>query len=247
MDNKRVYVGFILDKSGSMAKVWKPTVAGFNTQIKAICEGAKEEGLETYVSFSVFDREVHPVYFGKSVNYLNEISEEDHEASGDTSLFDAIGAMVNSMGEISEEADPANSYLLFILSDGQDTHSKKFTREQIGELIKTKQETKKWTFTFMGCDQNLLDVNKHLNIPLGNIANFSKSGSGVAYASSSNARQTKAYMRAKMAGENYSTGFHGQNGMIADYSIEEKLPENTDNLKTFNTTGYAVKSEKPKK
>lgn len=244
-DKKRVYIGFCLDKSKSMERIWSATIKGVNAQIKSICEDAGSNGIETLVSLTVFDHNVTPVYFGKSVNYLSEIAEETYQPLGGTALYDAIGAMTHSMTEISEEADPANSYLLFVFSDGDDRNSKKFTRKACGDLIKEKTDTKKWTYTFTGCDQNLLDVSKYLNIPQGNIASFSKSGGGMMFAAARNIDRTKSYMKGKLAGLESTASFHGAE-TIADYTVDEKLPENLKNVKTFNNVKPPVSESKGK-
>ncbi len=239
-----------------MERMWQATIKGFNDQVKSLCEGAKEESVETIVSFFVFDRLVHPVYLGKSVNYLTEISETDYLPKGDTSMYDAIGQMVHALTEISEEADPANSYLVNILSDGKDTHSKKYTQATCGELIKHKQDTKKWTFNFMGANQNLLNVNKNLHIPLGNIANYAATGSGMAYAASKSAGQMKKFLKAKASGLESTASFHGSEE-LCDYAEQEKndkLPETTEGLKTWFNGSYGaggvklpIDAPKPKK
>ena len=220
--NKRTFIGIILDKSGSMQSIWKKTIAGINKQILAIQEGATDSEVDTYVSFYVFDKNTHKVFEAKSINFLTEIAEEDYQPKGDTALYGCLNDMIDSLSEVAEEADPDNSYLVYVFSDGDETVARD-RRAATGQRIKEKQDGGKWTFSFVGCDQDLTVINEHLNIPLGNIAKFSKSSIGTETAFENQASSVKKYLKSRASGQMQMNSMYSEAGKMADFSVSGKI------------------------
>jgi hypothetical protein len=232
METKRLFIGICLDKSGSMASIWPETIAGLNKQILAIQEGATDSKVDTYVSFYVFDKETHKVYDAQSVNFLTEVAEEDYTPKGTTALYGCINDMIDSLSNVAEEANPNNSYQMFIFSDG-DEQVAKHLRAATGQRIKEKQDSGTWSLIFVGCDQDLTAVHTHLNIPMGNIGMFKKSKGGTESAFAASADGMKSYISQRGAGQMQTKNYFGGGDKIADLS-EGQAVETSANITSLS-------------
>jgi uncharacterized protein YegL len=171
----RTYIAFVLDRSGSMKNILQQTIDGFNKQIDAI---KKEAVGETFVSLVTFGTDVTPIFFNKSIDRLEYIGVHNYRPSGWTALYDAIGYTVNRLTNEAEHTHDA-AFWVIIVSDGAENHSVdyKFT---LPTLISNKQYTGKWTFTYVGSNQDLSVVSNYLNIPTGNTVPWTNDAQGTA-------------------------------------------------------------------
>lgn len=169
------HVGILLDKSGSMAPIWKTTIGGLNEQISILKNNNVDE---LKITFITFNGKIDISCLGVALQNFGKLEWGDIVPKGNTSLYEGIGKVVECLENISLGD---SRKLVYILSDGQDTSSKSVSREQAGELIKSKQ-SEGWTFVFLGCDQDLNKINKELNIPLGNIGKYEKTTKNTRFA-----------------------------------------------------------------
>jgi hypothetical protein len=122
-----------------------------------------------------------------------------------------------------EITDPNNSYLVIMVSDGKERCSKRFNAGSVGALIKECTDTKQWTFSYLGANQNLGNVSKVLNISRGNMANYSADLKGSAVAWSNTNKQLDGFLKARRTGVKSTANFHkvGFNSLddsITDYT-----------------------------
>lgn len=166
---KRVYNLVILDESGSMESIKKPTIEGFNELIQSIKHSLKESPeIGQYVNFYSFNgggiKEHLPLIDATHLTYL---SEKNYQPDNMTPLYDAIGYAVNRLkAAIEKETD--YSVLVTILTDGQENVSKEYTFEAVASLIKD-LKSKGWVFTYIGANHDVettamnLNINNHLH------------------------------------------------------------------------------------
>ena len=178
MKNKTTLYHFVIDQSGSMAGSEKATIAGFNTQLKTIQELKTEHPDENYLcSLTLFNDEINDVFRYADVEKLRALNIETYRPNGSTALLDAIGKSIFSIKEkfgkdISEDK---MSVVLVIITDGHENCSRMYTYHDIAQLIKTLDNTGKWTFSFLGADFDAIHTSHMLNIRKENVMNFSKS------------------------------------------------------------------------
>ncbi len=70
----------------------------------------------------------------------------------------------------------------------------------MAEILQGLQKTQRWTFGYMGANQDLADVSKHLGIPKGNTLSYMSSRVGTAVAHQQVSDSVRAYSRGRPRG-----------------------------------------------
>ncbi len=201
------HIAIVLDRSGSMGPIRAEAVAMFNEQIKAIKETTK--GMDTKVSFATFSTVADkPLIFNESADKLVPLTEASYTPDGWTAMFDGVGSMIDALNKLPEASDEDCSFLMVIISDGAENYSREYNAVSIAEKIKTLQATKRWTFSYLGANQDLSVVSQTLNIPLGNTYAFASTGIGTNAASTVNSTSTRSYMGSRAKGMTSSASFY---------------------------------------
>jgi uncharacterized protein YegL len=209
------YVAIILDKSGSMDTIKNEAINHFNEQLQVLQEESSapnkvakkmlqnedSNAVETYVSFITFNQNVTTLIENDDVNNISEIDSSTYEPGGTTALYDAIGQTIEKFQSYDDINDPNVSVLFTIITDGQENASERFAgdsgRKKVKSQIDELQETGKWTFTFMGANQDVMETAVDgLGIRAGNTMSFDHSSEGMTVASSTHTMSTRAYFSA---------------------------------------------------
>jgi uncharacterized protein YegL len=213
MKRGRTYVVFILDRSGSMPKL--ETVKGYNKQVVELLEEAEnpDKG-ETFASLVTFATKVTDEFFNVPIEILREMHPSQYNPSGWTALYDAIGYSIDKLCKITDINDEYNSYLITIISDGENNRSRFWTEERLAAKINELNNTNRWTFTYIGANQDLSKVRSSLNLKSGNTQSYDSSGRGTEAAFASNATQMKKW-------------FKNKNSSLKGYSSENYFEDQT--------------------
>jgi len=173
------YVTFILDRSGSMQSCVKETINGFNENVQVIRRTAKENDMEdaTFVSLVQFNDQIEFSQFAASLEKLQEIDDRNYQPNGSTAMLDAIGEALSRMDrEIAD--DDNNRYLVTVFTDGEENASKEYTYETIGKMIRSRTNTNRWTFSYIGANQDLSKVADRTHIPRQNMMAYTSDREG---------------------------------------------------------------------
>lgn len=172
---KTLHVAVVLDESGSMTSVKKETLSGLNEYIQELKK--KEDGINTTFSLITFSGTVNCRIIAKPIEEINELTNKDYIPSGTTAMYDGVGIAIGTL-KSETVADEYTDYLLLVISDGEENASKEFTSEKIAYMIKECQDTKRWTITYMGANQDLSIVKETLNLHDNNITLYNSSNTG---------------------------------------------------------------------
>jgi hypothetical protein len=240
MSTIRTHVALILDKSGSMQKIRDSALMSFNEQIqtlkresnspdaiakKMLVSGGNPTGVETYMTLVTFNDNVDFLNFDQNVNDIEEFPEDQYKPDGSTALFDAIGQTIDRFtSEIQGLDDPDTGMLFIIVTDGQENASKTWGQEEGRQKLKSRieelQESKKWTFTFIGSEKVMETAVDHLGMHAGNTAVFAaKSASGWAGATRSMAMGTGNYMKHRMMKETSVASYYSGDDADVDSPV----------------------------
>ena len=150
MQNHLTEIVFILDRSGSMASLEQDTIGGFNAMI----EKQKREAGAAYISTVLFDNYSEVIHDRLTLEKVPVMTEKEYFVRGCTALLDAVGGAIHHIGNIHKYARPEDvpeKTLFVITTDGMENASRKYTYEQVKQMIEAKKELG-WEFLFLGAN-----------------------------------------------------------------------------------------------
>lgn len=174
----------IIDRSGSMTGLEKPTISGYNEYLKGL---RNEDNLR--VTTVLFDNEIIYLNNNCPIKKAKKLNNENYIPRGGTALVDAVCGTVNKYKNKVKKDDKA---LVLIITDGEENSSTEYTSNQLKKIIKG-LEKKNWTFTYLGANQDAWSVSKKFGFSHGNVATYKASGTGTLRAYASMASNTHVY------------------------------------------------------
>jgi uncharacterized protein YegL len=175
----------VLDKSGSMSSVKGPTISGFNETVANIRQLASKDPSQTHtVTLVTFSDENQNVCWRESLASLKELNDQDYMPSGYTALCDAMGRTMYRMQEElaadNKDNDDVINVLLTVITDGEENRSKQYSASDISKMNEEFKKSSKilWTVTYIGANQDVMEVAKKYNISVSNVASYASTGVG---------------------------------------------------------------------
>ena len=162
---------FILDRSGSMQGLEGDTIGGFNS----LLEKQKKEPGEAFVSTILFDDRVEVLHDRVRVGRVPPITREEYYVRGCTALLDAIGEAIHHIGNIHKYArseDVPEHTLFVITTDGMENASRRYSAQQIKQMIQRQKELYGWEFLFLGANIDAVETAGHLGIAPDQAVNY---------------------------------------------------------------------------
>ena len=141
----------ILDKSGSMQSLQAETLAGLNKFIK---DQQQEEGTCNFTLVQ-FNQHVSTVINRQAIEKVELLSHSSYQPDGYTALFDAVGSTLQTAMETQyflSRAQTAERVLVFIITDGMENASTRYTKPMIQQMIQNLTTNKGWEFQFFGAN-----------------------------------------------------------------------------------------------
>ncbi len=207
--SRPAHVALILDRSGSMESCRDETIGGFNEYAQQVRATAAQEGLQVRLTLTVFNHEVRVPLFEQPLTRLHPMSRKYYVPSGSTAMLDAVGETIDRL-ERDGTGIADTSVLVCIISDGHENASQRYSYADVAERIQRLTATERWTFTYMGANQDLSVVSDRLNIPVANTASYAATEAGTADAWKRQRRATSRRMSQIKAGERASTDFYAE-------------------------------------
>ena len=177
MQKTQVFNVIMLDRSGSMQRLRQAAVDGFNETLAGI-KKAQEKFTDTqkhYVSLVTFcSCETHNVFDKVHVDDARPLNMDDYEPCCCTPLFDAMGFTLTAMHKHVKDLDDV-AVVVTIITDGMENASKEYNGSNIKALVETLRK-EGWTFTYMGANQDAMEV--AMSMAIRNARNFDYSSEG---------------------------------------------------------------------
>ena len=178
-------LGFVLDRSGSMASLAAEAIAGFNTLIseqRAVSPSA-------LFSLSLFDHEDLLLHDAVPIAQVPPLTRDSFVPRGGTALNDAIGAMITRIGK---RAKRQTRVLVAILTDGMENGSRQYSRDDLLSMITYRRTTYDWQFVFIG-PKDALAYALSIGIPRSNVVAFNADPAGLRLIMSRLSKSMRAY------------------------------------------------------
>lgn len=197
------HIAFVVDRSGSMRRIRAKVVQVFNAQLAALLKNSEESGQQTFVSFYTFQSNVDaPRFFARPIGKVDKLTALS--CTGLTALFDAVGQSIVDLGEIDDEKLDNVSFLVVVLTDGHENHSRRY-KTKIKDMLSKAQSTGRWTFAFL-VPKGGESVLKRFGIPQGNIQTWQTTTQGLRDLGQNMQRGLQTFYTARQKGQRAVVG-----------------------------------------
>ena len=173
----QVFNVIILDKSGSMEAIRRAAIDGFNETLAGI-KKAQERFADTqqhFVTLLTFcDCEKKYVFDKVPAAEARPLTMDDYQPCCCTPLYDAMGFTLTSMRRHVRSIGDA-VVVVTIITDGLENSSKEYSGKAVKQLVE-ELKGEGWTFTYMGANQDSVEV--AFNLSIRNARNFDYSHHG---------------------------------------------------------------------
>jgi hypothetical protein len=189
VDQKPTQIVVVLDRSGSMDFIARPTVEGLNSFIKEQ-RNAKGDATMTLVQF---DHEYQIDYTAKPIKDVKDlINGETFRPNGTTALFDAVGKTINDL-------NTTDDVIFVIITDGHENASKEYDQKKVFGLIEEKKNMG-WNFLFLGANQDAIKAGTSMGISASNSINYNANAGSVNTLYSNVSSKVSSFRSSKFSG-----------------------------------------------
>ncbi|NLE68682.1 MAG: VWA domain-containing protein [Clostridiales bacterium] len=147
---------FILDRSGSMAGLEADTIGGFNAMLKK----QQAQPGQARVTTLLFDNAHEFIHDRLDLAAVSPLNPDSYFVRGSTALLDAMGKSIQKVDRVMAATDPEHrphQVLFVIITDGMENASRRFTREQVVQLVHSRRQMG-WEFIFLGANMDAIQV-----------------------------------------------------------------------------------------
>ena len=170
----------ILDKSGSMHSLQAETIAGLNNFIR---NQQQEEGLCNFTLVQ-FNQDVTVTIKREPILKVKALTADSYQPDGYTALLDAVGSTLQNAMETHfflANTQIPERVLVFIITDGMENASTRYTKPQILKMIKELTINKGWEFQFFGANIDAFSEAQTIGISNDQTKQWSYNKEGVNY------------------------------------------------------------------
>jgi len=171
MKNHYSEIAFVLDRSGSMESCREAAIEGFNSFLQ---NQQRTKGLAK-LTLILFNDEYLVLIDALPVAEILPLDDDSYVPRGSTALLDAIGRTIDELGArfaaLPEQYRPMQ-VIVVILTDGLENSSQNYTWQQITDAIEQQSEQHRWTFLFLGANQDAIATAAQMNITAANAAAY---------------------------------------------------------------------------
>jgi hypothetical protein len=187
-------IAFVLDRSGSMERCRAAAIEGFNL---FLAEQQQVGGLAK-LTVVMFDDEYLVPISSIPIQEIVPLTHETFVPRNCTALLDAIGQTIEDLGSRLEKMSAENrpsQVIVAILTDGLENASRRFTWKEVAARIKHQTDAYKWTFLFLGANQDAIATAAQINIAANNAASYFPDRAGSRASHKAFSRKARALRR----------------------------------------------------
>ncbi len=193
-----IYNVIILDESGSMSSIYRPTIQSMNEVISGIRKNQKEfPDQRHYVTIVTFEGNgpegIKTRRDRVPIQTVEDFTDMDYCPGGCTPLYDAMGITLNHLESV---ILPEDKVMATVITDGYENSSREYSGNTIKALV-SRLRAKGWVLAYIGANQDAVEVARELNIK--NALNFEATPDGM----SETAIRFKSAARKMAAAVNY--------------------------------------------
>lgn len=190
------HVAFLLDRSGSMQSVAEQTVSGINEFLR---EQREQTGACTFTLVQFDDEDPQEVVYDmQPIAEAAPLTAATFIPRGSTPLLDAMGMLIESTGArlaAMDEPDRPGAVILVIMTDGMENASRRFSSDQVFEMIRHQREVYQWQVMFLGANQDAIAQAGRLGVDPGASLTYAANDDGVRHAMASSSHHVAHFRR----------------------------------------------------
>lgn len=177
----------LLDRSGSMQSIADDTIGGFN----AFLAEQKAQPGDATLSLVQFDSEGYDVVIdAKPLADAPNLTTKTFQPRASTPLLDAMGRVITDAGarfKAMAEGERPENVVVVVITDGHENASREFTAERIKAMVTHQTDVYKWSFIYLGANQDAILVARYMGITMDSAATYTADphGTRAAYAGAS--------------------------------------------------------------
>ena len=235
---KLVFAALVLDNSYSMRPIAHPARKAFNDILASFRSNASS--VETQVSVILFGNSTRVLYSGHDPRYVPDIA--DYNPNENTALFDGVGRAIETLKAIPRSQADEVSYLVFVITDGEENHSTLWNARSINAQVAALQGSGGWTFAYQVPRGYKNSFVRSFGVSPDNVREWEQTDVGTREVSSSTTRGVDAYYKSVQASAApvQVSSFFVQTDMsqVTAKQVHTKLDDLSDRFKS-----YEVKAE----
>jgi uncharacterized protein YegL len=226
---KTTYVALVVDESGSMDSMKKQAISLFNENLNTMKVEGKKNNIRNVISLIKFSSKAEVIHKNVELDVINEVDNNSYSPGGYTAMYDGIGTAISVLKSAPDYNNKDTAFLVLVITDGEENHSREFQGHQISEMIKDlEQNDKRWTFTVLGANLDLNKLADTLGIKGGNVQSFNFSDDGFEQASGVMSRGIVNYSSVRASGQMSVENFYDtDNDSVLD-SLQTHITDNTN-------------------
>lgn len=191
-------IGFVLDRSNSMAGLKSVAISGFNEWLKI----QKNAPGECEFTLTMFDSDIDTPIRNEPITIVNYLTDKKYrpEDGGMTALYDAIAITIRAIDGTMQPGDRA---LIPILTDGLENYSKEFSLRSGGQarikaMVESYEKKGNWTFAYLSASLSAINDATSIGIMRTNAAQFEATPQGTQAAFGRMSTSTATYRAASV-------------------------------------------------
>lgn len=228
------HIAILVDRSSSTQGIAPDIIRQFNAQAEFINERSKAADQSTHLSLYTFSTEAdHPLLFEVPLDLvaLRPLTNSAYRIDGWTAMLDSIGLAITDLSRFHESSNLAaenHSFLIIVLTDGEENKSRKFNARSLQQLMDSKVRTDAWTFAFLVPKGGKRTLMQEFSIPEGNISEWGQTAAGVVEASRNTQAGLEHYFTARSKGQRATRSFFQTNlATVSAKVVSQNLEEVT--------------------
>jgi len=225
-------MALVVDSSGSMSSVVDEVVATFNDSVATIKEESKKYSQETTVTLVDFNDRVTETYFNADPATLKKLTRDQYRPGGSTALLDAVGHTIEKFKAMKDSDDDNVSYMITVVTDGQENASRRFDPGTLRALLKKMQATDRWSFSFLVPPGDKEALVRDYLVPAGNVREWEATTEGAREASRATQVGLRGYFNARSSGLKSVQTFYTDMSNVGVRQVR-KLDDVSDKVKVW--------------
>jgi hypothetical protein len=222
---KKNYVVISLDRSGSMSLLRKEAIEFFNSQVIE-AQNASEQ--ENRICLLTFADNAKVEMWDVGAHEVELLDEKSYIPDGWTAMLDSVGLGISKLLQQPDINEEHVSVLFIVISDGGENHSKEYNSESISKMIKEVNATNRWSFVYLGANQDLANIKK-MGISENNMMSFTACGQSMNKITNDTRLASSTFYNSRTMGMTNTSGFY-------DDESKPTTASNNKNRKTNKTT-----------